>query len=257
MPTIDDELIQNAKAVFNSEVIINSANDLKIKDGTSFGGDDVKIFEIDFNRFSQDEYPQATLTSEEVISFENSDFVYLTNMVNEGDKQQFLKSDTQTAERTQLNDTIVSSMYLTLSSNTLSLGIQQLQIDFSNYATKTDLENKQSTLYRHTVLISEPTNKTAYLTFTASSVNNTPINSIQNLITVFGNTSISCSGIYRDGDPANEQSLLMINVGTSISNTTISSATIANSAITDFSNAPFTDTFGSTGFTITDYVTAM
>lgn len=38
MPTIDDELIQNAKAVFNSQVIINSANDLKTKDGSSIGG---------------------------------------------------------------------------------------------------------------------------------------------------------------------------------------------------------------------------
>lgn len=121
----------------------------------------------------------------------------------------------------------------------------------------TDLAAKQSTLYRHTVLISEPNNKTAYLTFTAESEKNTPIDSIQKLITVFGNTSISCSGIYRDGDPANSQSLLMINVGTSISDTTISSATIENNAITDFSNALFTDTFGSTGFTITDNVTAM
>lgn len=120
-----------------------------------------------------------------------------------------------------------------------------------------DLDAKQSTLYRHTVLISEPTNKTAYLAFTAESEKNTPIDSIQNLIAVFGNTSIACSGLYRDSDPSNEQSLLMINVGTSISDTTISSATISNSAITDFSNALFTDIFGSTGFTITDNVTAM
>lgn len=121
----------------------------------------------------------------------------------------------------------------------------------------TDLDAKQSTLYRHTVLISEPTNKTAYLAFTAESVNNTPIDSIQDLITVFNHTSIACSGLFRDGDPANSQSLLMINVGTSISDTTISSATIENNAITDFSNVSFTDTFGSTGFTITDNVTAM
>lgn len=37
MPTIDEELVQNAKAVFNSQVVINSANDLKTKDGSSFG----------------------------------------------------------------------------------------------------------------------------------------------------------------------------------------------------------------------------
>lgn len=119
-----------------------------------------------------------------------------------------------------------------------------------------DLATKQSTLYRHTVLISEPTNKTAYLAFTAESEKNTPIDSIQDLITVFGNTSIACSGLYRDGDPSNEKSLLMINVGTSISNTTIASATLENSSITSFSNALFTDIFD-TGFTITDNVTAM
>lgn len=128
---------------------------------------------------------------------------------------------------------------------------------WTEYALTSDLATKQSTIYRHTVLISESTNKTAYLSFTAESVNNTPIDSIQKLITVFGNTSISCSGLFRDGDPANSQSLLMINVGTSISNTTISSATIENNAITDFSNALFTDTFGSAGFTITDNVTPM
>ena len=49
----------------------------------------------------------------------------------------------------------------------------------------------------------------------------------------------------------------MINIGTSISDTTIAAATIENNAITDFSNALFTNTFGSTGFTITDNVTAM
>lgn len=120
-----------------------------------------------------------------------------------------------------------------------------------------DLATKQSTLYRHTVLISESTNKTAYLAFTAESENNTTIDSIQDLIAVFGHTSIACSGVSRDGDPGNEGSLLMINVGTSISDTTISTATIENSAITDFSDVSFTDIFRSTGFTITDNVTAM
>ena len=38
MPTIDDELVQNAKAVFNSTITINSAKDLKTKDGSSIGG---------------------------------------------------------------------------------------------------------------------------------------------------------------------------------------------------------------------------
>lgn len=124
-------------------------------------------------------------------------------------------------------------------------------------ALTSDVDAKQSTLYRHTVLISTPTNKTAYLAFTAESEKNTIIDSIQDLITVFGNTSIACSGIFRDGDPANSQSLLMINIGTSISDTTIAAATFENNAITDFSNASFTDTFGTTGFTITDNVTAM
>ena len=125
------------------------------------------------------------------------------------------------------------------------------------FALVEDLATKQSTLYRHTVLISEPNNKTAYLAFTAESEKNTTIDSIQDLIAVFGHTSIACSGIYRDGDPENDGSFLMINVGTSISDTTISQATIINSAIDDFSNASFTDTFGNTGFTITDNVTAM
>lgn len=124
---------------------------------------------------------------------------------------------------------------------------------FSNILTDADLHH----YYRHTVLISEPTNKTAYLAFTAESEKNITIDSIQDLIAVFGHTSIACSGLFRDGDPANSQSLLMINVGTSISDTTISAATIENNSITDFSNASFSDTFGSAGFTITDNVTPM
>lgn len=262
MPTIDEELVQNGKAVFNSQVIINSANDLKTKDESSFGGDSDDIFEIDLNRFTPNSEGElvATLTDEEVTKILKAQFI---NMLGESGFILIRFGTDYVFNSTNINSEGIGVIGYTLyaynvaTTKQIKMVVTQDELSLSNYATKDELNAKQSKLYRHSVLISTPTNKTAYLSFTAESDKNTSINSIQNLIAVFRNTSIACSGIYRDSDPSNEQSLLMINVGTSISNTTISSATISNSAITDFSNAPFTDTFGSTGFTITDNVTAM
>lgn len=293
MPTIDEELIQNGKAVFHSKVEhtedvtfgknaefdgkvqVNSAKDLVTKDGTSFGGGGDDIFELEFNRFVGDETPTATLTDDEITKLKKCNFLRL---VDEGTVYGVLShySDTEFMLSFVNNNNPACTSFgchLEEYNKTLTLNLAAPDVALNSelpdlYATKSDITalqnsinnlniHKQSTLYRHTVLISEPTNKTAYLAFTAESEKNTPIDSIQDLIAVFGNTSIACSGLYRDSDPSNEQSLLMINAGTSISNTTIASATLENSAITSFSNALFTDVFGTTGFTITDSVTAM
>lgn len=117
----------------------------------------------------------------------------------------------------------------------------------------TDLATKQSILYRHTVKISKPTDdgKTS-ITFTASSVNNTPIDSIQDLTTVFGNTDLSVSGATYLISSSQWEFYNKIHVGTSITDTTVD---YINKD--DVGTYNFTDMFGTTGFTITDNVTAM
>lgn len=117
----------------------------------------------------------------------------------------------------------------------------------------TDLATKQSTLYRHTVKISKATDdgKTS-ITFTTSSVNNTPIDSIQDLTTVFGNTDLSVSGATFLISSSQWEFYNKIHVGTSINSTTVD---YINKD--DVGTYNFTDMFGTTGFTIADNVTAM
>lgn len=120
-------------------------------------------------------------------------------------------------------------------------------------AFTSDLDAKQSTLYRHTVKISKATDdgKTS-ITFTTSSQKNTPIDSIQDLTTVFGNTDLSVSGATFLISSSQWEFYNKIHVGTSINDTTVDYINID-----DVGTYNFTDMFGTTGFTITDNVTAM
>lgn len=120
-------------------------------------------------------------------------------------------------------------------------------------ALTSDLDAKQETLYRHTVKISKPTDdgKTS-ITFTASSEKNTTIDSIQDLTTVFGNTDLSVSGATFLISSSQWEFYNKIHVGTSINDTTVD---YINKD--DVGTYNFIDMFGTTGFTITDSVTAM
>lgn len=120
-------------------------------------------------------------------------------------------------------------------------------------ALTSDLDAKQSTLYRHTVKISKPTDDgNTSITFTTSSEKNTPINSIQNLTTVFGNTDLSVSGATYLISSSQWEFYNKIHVGTSINDTTVD---YINKD--DVGTYNFIDMFGTTGFTITDNVTSM
>ena len=120
-------------------------------------------------------------------------------------------------------------------------------------ALTSDLATKQATLYRHTVKISKPTDDgNTSITFTTSSEKNTPIDSIQNLTTVFGNTDLSVSGATFLISSSQWEFYNKIHVGTSINDTTVD---YINKD--DVGTYNFIDMFGTTGFTITDNVTAM
>lgn len=120
-------------------------------------------------------------------------------------------------------------------------------------ALTSDLDGKQATLYRHTVKISKPTyDGITSITFTTSSEKNTPIDSIQDLTTVFGNTDLSVSGATFLISSSQWEFYNKIHVGTSINDTTVD---YINKD--DVGTYSFIDMFGTTGFTITDNVTAM
>lgn len=111
-----------------------------------------------------------------------------------------------------------------------------------------DLATKQSTLYRHTVTIYKPSE--VCFRFTDYSEKNTVIDSVQDLITVFGNTKISGSGSIVTLETGLMSIYIGIDVGTTIDNTVMINSN-------DLEQENFTDVFGTTGFTITDEVTPM
>ena len=114
-------------------------------------------------------------------------------------------------------------------------------------------EKYQTTLYRHTIKISKLANDAKIsISFTALSENNTSIDSIQDLTTVFGNTDLSISGFAYITELSIWGFLTSIHIGTSITNTTIDAITADG-----IDTSSFTDLLGTSGFTITDNVTAM
>ena len=103
--------------------------------------------------------------------------------------------------------------------------------------------------YRHTVDITGKNSKgTNYISlrFTALSSKNTPIDSIQDLITLFANTKLVACGNLNNNDDDSILTLIKgINVGTSITDTTLQYCDLTTETLTTYS----------TDFTITDNVT--
>ena len=119
--------------------------------------------------------------------------------------------------------------------------------------------NKQDVLYRHCVTIKATTDngtRKVVMSFTAESEKNLPIDSIQDLITVFGNTSLTATGLtYAESNGSvNTTFIFRIEVKSSANDTQIVFMTFSTG---DIVSIPFTQMFGATGFTITDTVTAM
>lgn len=118
----------------------------------------------------------------------------------------------------------------------------------------------QSPLYRHTITILKTTTGDKHLLImTHQSEDNLKIDSIQDLITVFKGTSLSCICTHEttihisdtvDDIYINDVTHSRINVGNTLAEITLDTAS-------DLEQEPFTDVFDTTGFTITDSVTAM
>ena len=125
---------------------------------------------------------------------------------------------------------------------------QSQVIDLGDINTnKAEIAKKQSTLYRHTVEFSESglgyTNR-----FTAYSEKNMVIDSVQDLITVFGNTKLQCSGTTEGGHGI----CIGIDVGTTADTTFFVNMTGVKQKISSWYSTQPESTL-----TITDEVTTM
>ena len=113
----------------------------------------------------------------------------------------------------------------------------------------TDLDAKQDKRFVHTVEIHYASNG-SYFCFTGTSDKNTPIASVQDLTTVFANRDLCGVGVFGSAG------LSKIHVGSSVNDTTFKKY-MNNGEYANPSEETFAMVFNTTGFTITDNVTAM
>lgn len=112
-----------------------------------------------------------------------------------------------------------------------------------------DLATKQDKRFVHTVEIHYASNG-SYFCFTGASDKNTPIDSVQDLTTVFANRDLCGVGIFGSAG------LSKIHVGSSVNDTTFKKY-MNNGEYTNPNEETFAMVFNTTGFTITDSVSAL
>lgn len=261
-------------ASFN-EVTIPTATALKTKDGTSIGGSD--FYEITITEFIDEAETGFIITKDDFDEISNNHRNVKLNVFNtytlyfyysgevSGDNGE--KQINFTPIKVSVNDPAIESIILfgKVSDNLYYGNLSDIPIInqqvLNNYATKTELNAKQATLYRHTITIGLFTNASDkhLLVMTHKSENNLKIDSIQDLITVFKGTSLSCICTHEttihisdtvEDIYINNVTHSKINIGNTLAEITLNTAS-------DLEEEPFTDVFGTTGFTITDNVTAM
>ena len=197
----------------DGQLTINSASDLKTKDGTTFKGDAGVGIEA------------VSLTDAKGLDFTMTDGTHLYT-----DSVQGPKGDTgATGPQGPKGDT--------------------------------------PKLYRHTVCIINANAQLGpfALSFTAESEKNLEIDSIQDLISVFGNTSLSCNGFLWDSVSNSSAPygaiVFRINIGTALASCTVDyyifSQTDGPELTYGEEDSTLTDFIGTSGFTISDTVTAM
>lgn len=207
-------VICEPKAEFGSDVdvdgklTINSAKDLKTKDGTGFGGEGLSK-----PWFSSNEY--IAILSKSVTTSPVDD--YVSGLYNiDGTVALIAQNNTSGVSATFI-PTLSSDFPIFMYQSENAQSSVQLPEEFFNTSTIInlgDIAKKQSTLYRHTVEFSEK-GLGYHNRFTAYSEKNTPIDSVQDLITVFGNTKLQCSGTIESGS----KPCIGIDVGTTAATT--------------------------------------
>lgn len=222
-----------------------SAKDLKTKDGSSFGGSEVNVFEIDINRFAGEETLVANVTDDEISKIKKANLLIVT--IEGSTSLTFSSFQGSLFVLTLSGDEPVLTSYvaqLDEGSHTLSIDIYYPQIvvqnDLANYATKSDLDAKQSKLYRHTITIHEgSTTDGNSICFTAYTASNTAISSIEQL----ANTDLDCFGV--SGTASALVFYNKIHIGTNLATTTLQKVTGGSVALsTVYATYTITDEHG-------------
>lgn len=112
-------------------------------------------------------------------------------------------------------------------------------------ALTSDLDAKQSTLYRHTIEITK--NNEATLILTTESTISTEINTMDKFISAFTGSELACMCALNDADAWNIH-YIGIQVGTTLNDTSMMSNQDLDTGMT------FTDVFGTSGYTMVDKV---
>lgn len=270
----------------DGSLTINSAKDLKTKDGTSIGGG-AEFYEIDMGTEKS-----HTITEEQ---FNNAKGKNIKAIYNNKEWYFYYQS---TLEKSEYGITAcIYSASIGMDDDAINLNLFagqllkvdhecifgiatcicptgiQLGIDANNnliLALSSDNESKayvskingfpaitsapsedikvQSTLYRHTVDI-DAGGLGLHTYVTALSEKNTVIDSIQDLVAVFGNTKLMATGMFG----SNSETTAMLEVGTTMLNTYVHSGHGNKLSLSDWAN------YGpdETNLVITDSVTAM
>ena len=112
-------------------------------------------------------------------------------------------------------------------------------------ALTSDLDAKQSTLYRHTIEITKDNEATLILT-TESTIS-TEINTMDKFISAFKGSELACMCALSDANAWNIH-YIGIQVGTTLNDTSMMSTNVLDTGMT------FTDVFGTSGYTMVDKV---
>lgn len=249
---VEGKVTCGGDAEVDGDLTINSASNLKTKDGTSLG--EIDVFELTYSRFVGEETPTATLTDDEIsklktcdlLRIKDSDSIYtFSNLMG-----------TYFADTAILSAELSISCYCILDedSKTLILHLNQIETvskktldDFTNVVVKL-VNDKQSTLYRHTIDIAAG-GLGLHTYVMALSEKNTVIDSIQDLVAVFGNTKLMATGQHS----ADSKMSALLEVGTSLTNTYVWDGAGNETSLSNWASTGPDETY----LEITDTVTAM
>lgn len=244
-----------------------SASDLKTKDGSTFGGsNELNSF---FDLHSKEEPNSNVLygkydTYKDIIDIGNKSYIFETNyfrtrvgfdyggtsfgivVEDKDDRRKYCSIGKNSIWASNgPNDRLIMN-----NNGFVKNGYRiNVRAKAGDMALLSDLDAKQDKRFVHTVEIHYASNG-SYFCFTGISDKNTPIDSVEDLTTVFANRDFAGTGIYGSAG------LSKIHVGSSVNDTTFKKY-MNNGEYTNPSEETFATVFNPTGFTITDSVSAL
>ena len=223
---------------------INSAKDLVTKDGTSFGGGGL---------------PSPWVANENVLGYEDTENQVVIGFLVEGGNL-YGYQNKQAGEVSYVSPVASGSpnIFVYLNVNTQVESSVLLPDDFMTKSqeinlgdintNKAEIAKKQATLYRHTIDIAAG-GLGLHTYVTALSEKNTVIDSIQDLVTVFGNTKLMATGAHGTDNEAT----VLLEVGTSLTDTYVHTNHGTKMSLSNWANYGPDENY----LVITDSVTAV